>query len=425
MTPAKSDVNDFDIPVAEVFWPLLKPARYKVARGGRGSAKSHFFAGLAISTAAFQPKRFLCLREYQKSLHMSAKSLLELKIKTYGMERFFNVQEKRIRSHAGALFVFEGMQSHNAHSLMSFEDFDVAWFEQAEVASQRSLDILRPTLRKDDSELWFSWNPQDAGDPIQFLIDDPPPGTVSVEANWRTNPWFPNVLRLEMEYDRGRDIDKFNHIWEGGFRASSEARVFRNWIVEEFDVAEIDGLSGPYGGADWGFAVDPTVLIRVWVDQANRRLLVDYEVWAIGCKIVDTAELFDHVPGAREMRIRADSARPETIDHIRGEGFNIVAAHKGPGSVEEGVEFLKSYDIAVHPRCRHVIDELTHYSWEVDRLTGEPTNKMADKANHTIDALRYALENVRTRKAPWAPASTDEAEERKMPVDDFIPMGTA
>ena len=131
------------------------------------------------------------------------------------------------------------------------------------------------------------------------------------------------------------------------------------------------------------------------MDQPQRRLYVDYEVWAIGCRIADTADLFDHVPGARSMTIRADSARPETIDHVRREGFNIVSARKGPGSVEEGVEFLKAYDIIVHPRCRHVIDELTHYSWDTDRLTGEATNKLADKANHTIDALRYALENVR------------------------------
>ena len=137
------------------------------------------------------------------------------------------------------------------------------------------------------------------------------------------------------------------------------------------------------------------MLVRVWVDQSQRRLYVDYEAWAIGCKIVDTAELFDHVPDAREIKIRADSARPETIDHVRGEGFNITAARKGAGSVEEGVEFLKAYDIVVHPRCRHVIDELTHFSWETDKLTGEPTNKLADKANHTIDAIRYALENVR------------------------------
>jgi len=406
----------------------------KGAHGGRGAAKSHFFAGLAISIAAFQAKRFICLRQYQRSLAMSAKSLLEAKISAYGMGHLFDIQRERITSHAGSLFIFEGMQAHNAESIKSYEDFDFAWFEEAHRASQESLDILRPTLRKPDSEMWFNWNPDQATDPIQFLLDDPPPGAVTVEANHRDNPWFPDILMEEMKYDQRRDPDKYAHIWEGKFRQSSEARVFRNWVVEEFDAAEIAGLSGPYGGADWGFAVDPSVLVRVWVDQPGRRLLVDYEARAVGCKIVDTPELFDHVPDARKLRIRADSARPETIDYMRTEGFHIVAARKGPGSVEEGVEFLKAYDIVVHPRCRHVIDELTHYSWEVDRLTGEPTNRLADKANHTIDALRYALENVR-RAVAWGPALTpddharrvtpDGSAQREMPDDGFIPVGMA
>lgn len=345
--------------------------------------------------AAGNALRFMCLRQYQKSLAMSAKSLIEAKIAAYDMGHLFDIKHERITSRAGSLFVFEGMQAHNSETIKSYEDFDVAWFEEAHKASQESLDILRPTLRKPTSEMWFNWNPDLPTDPIQFLVDDPPPGTVTIEANHRDNPWFPEVLKAEMEYDQRRDPDKFHHIWEGGFKKSSAARVFSNWRVEEFDAAEIDGIAGPYGGADWGFSVDPTVLVKVWVDQPERRVYVDYEAWAIGCKIVDTAELFDHVPGVREMKIRADSARPETIDHVRGEGFKIVAARKGAGSVEEGVEFLKAYDIVVHPRCRHTIDELTHYSWETDRLTGEPTNKLADKANHTIDALRYALENVR------------------------------
>ena len=395
MSRAQRQPVEYEIPVAPVFWPLLAPARYKGAHGGRGAAKSHFFAGLAISIAAGQAKRFLCLRQYQKSLAMSAKSLLESKIAAYGMGHLFDIQRERITSHAGALFIFEGMQAHNAESIKSYEDFDVAWFEEAHKASEESLTILRPTLRKPDSEMWFNWNPDEPTDPIQFLVDDPPPGTITVEANHCDNPWFPDVLKGEMEYDLRRDPDKYAHVWEGKFRQSSQARVFGNWRVEEFDASEIDDLAGPYGGADWGFSIDPTVLVRVWVNQPQRRLYVDHETWAIGCKIVDTPELFNHVPGARGLKIRADSARPETIDHMRGEGFDIVSARKGPGSVEEGVEFLKAYDIIVHPRCRHVIDELTHYSWEVDRLTGEPTNKLADKANHTIDALRYALENVR------------------------------
>jgi len=137
------------------------------------------------------------------------------------------------------------------------------------------------------------------------------------------------------------------------------------------------------------------VLVRAWVQQPERRIHVDREAWAIGCAIADTPALFRQIPDAPGLRITADSARPETIDHMRRAGFDIRPARKGAGSVEDGIEFLKSYDIVVHPRCRHVVDELTHYSWETDKLTGETTNRLADRGNHTIDALRYALEGVR------------------------------
>lgn len=389
--PSKVRLN---VPVAEVFLPLLQHARYKAAHGGRGSAKSHHFAG-QIVIRMLGGARAICLREYQKSLAMSAKRLIEYKIEEFGLSKHFDVQDKRIKSAAGGLAIFEGMQAHNSDSIKSFEDFDIAWFTEARRASARSLEILRPTLRKPGSELWFDWNPEAPDDPIEFLRDDPPESAAIVEANWRDNPWFPAELEAERAYDQRRDPDKYAHIWEGHFRRSSEARVFRNWRIEEFDAAEIEGLAGPYGGADWGFAIDPSVLVRAWVDQDNRRIYVDHEAWAVGCPITETPKLFDKVPDARRIRITADSARPETIDHMRKAEFDIHSARKGAGSVEDGIEFLKGYDIFVHPRCRHVIDELTHYSWETDKLTGDPTRKLADANNHTIDALRYALENVR------------------------------
>jgi phage terminase large subunit len=123
------------------------------------------------------------------------------------------------------------MQNHTADSIKSLEGMDCAWVEEAQSLSQRSLDLLRPTVRKPDSELWFTWNPNQPTDPIEQLLrgDRPPPGAIVREVNYRDNPWFPAVLRGEMEYDRGRDPDKYTHIWLGGYVANSEARVFRNW----------------------------------------------------------------------------------------------------------------------------------------------------------------------------------------------------
>jgi phage terminase large subunit len=285
------------------------------------------------------------------------------------------------------------MQDHTSDSIKSLEGFGIAWFEEAQSASQRSLDLLRPTIRAPGSELWFSWNPNQATDPIDALLrgEKLPPSAVVVKANYKDNPWLPKELTDELEYDQRRDPDKFAHIWLGEYQRNSEARVFRNWRIEEFErpAGTVHRL-----GADWGFSVDPSVLVRC--DIAGNLLYVDYEAYQVGCEIVNLPELFMSVPEAEKWPIIADSARPETISHMQRNGFpRIQAAIKGAKSLEEGVEFLKSFDIVVHPRCKHLIDELTLYSYKTDPLTGLVLPILADKDNHLIDALRYACEGAR------------------------------
>ena len=147
-------------------------------------------------------------------------------------------------------------------------------------------------------------------------------------------------------------------------------------------------------GADWGFAIDPSVLIRCSLE--GNRLYVDYEAYMIGCEIVNLPDLFDRVPESRKWFIRADSARPETINYMQKHGYpKIQAAQKGKGSIEEGISFLQSFDIVVHPRCKHLIDELNSYSYKRDPLTDEILPIIEDKNNHVIDSLRYACEGIR------------------------------
>lgn len=387
-----------EIPTAKVFTPLLNPARYKGAHGGRGSGKSHFYADNWLDENVRNKLDFVCLREVQKDLKFSVKKLLEGKIEKYNAGSYFDVQDRQITSKHGGVTIFEGMQNHTADSIKSLEDFDRAWFEEAQRASQRSLDLLRPTLRKPGSEMWFGWNPENATDPIDVLLrgDDPPPDCVVVNANYSDNPWLPDVLKAELEYDRKRDPDKFAWVWMGDYQRSSNARVFKNWTVEEFD---IDPAAIIRQGADWGFSIDPTVLVQSYI--VGRKLYVPYEAYRVGCEIVDTPDLFMSLPDAEKWPLTADSARPETINHLRKHGFpKINAAVKGARSLEEGIEFLRSFDIVVHPRCKHTIDELTMYSYEVDDLTGNVLPKLADKNNNVIDALRYACEAVRRAKKP-------------------------
>lgn len=386
------------IETPRVFQPLLYPARYKGAYGGRGSGKSHFFAELLIERCVMRPTSAVCIREVQKSLDQSVKKLLEMKIESMGIGSMFDVKHDHIGTPHGGRLIFQGMQNHTAESIKSLEAYDVAWVEEAQSLSQRSLDLLRPTIRKDDSELWFSWNPELPTDPVDVLLrgEKPPPGAVVVECSYRDNPWLPDVLKDELEYDQRRDPDKFAHIWLGHYQRNSESRVFRNWTVEEFE--------RPPGtvfrlGADWGFAVDPSVLIRCSIE--GRRLYVDHEAYMIGCEIDQLPDLFDRVPESRKWFITADSSRPETVSYMRSHGFpKINSATKGAGSVEDGIEFLKSFDIVVHPRCQHTIDELTLYSYKTDPLTDQVLPVLEDKDNHVIDALRYACEGVRRATKP-------------------------
>lgn len=380
------------IETARAFQPLLKPARYKVGRGGRGSGKSHFFAELLIEECLMRPTSAVCIREVQKTLAHSSKRLLEQKIHAFGANEVFRVKESEIETPGGGVIIFNGMQNHNADSIKSLEGFRIAWVAEAQSISQRSLDLLRPTIRSPGSQLWFDYNPEQPDDPVDnlFMGGDPPPDSVVVTVNYWDNPRFPDELRAEMEYDRSRDHDKYQHIWCGGYNEKSQARVFKNWKVEEFDVPPDAQIRQ---GADWGFSIDPSVLVQCYV--VGRTLYIPYEAYQIGCEIDRLPDLFMTVPGAEKWTIVADSARPETINYMQRHGFpKVLPALKGARSVEEGVEFLKSFDIVVHPRCVHAIDELRRYSYKTDDL-GKPISVLEDKNNHVIDALRYANEAAR------------------------------
>jgi len=210
--------------------PLLYPARYKGAYGGRGGAKSHFFAEQLILRCLTRRTRAVCIREVQNSIRDSVRQLLIDKLAKLGVESEFEVVEHEIRAPHGGLIIFRGMQSYNAANIKSLEAYDIAWVEEAQTLSQHSLDLLRPTLRAEGSELWFSWNPRYKTDPVDaFFRKSPPPGAVSVRVNWEDNPWFPEVLRTEMEHDYQSDPDKAEHIWGGDYGAGQGA-ILAKWV---------------------------------------------------------------------------------------------------------------------------------------------------------------------------------------------------
>ena len=387
--------NELVVETAPVFKPLQRRTRYRGCSGGRGSGKSHFFAEDIILDMAQSHTRVVCAREILKSIGDSSKQLLEDKIRVLGLEKFFRVAEREIICpRTDSVAIFRGLQSHTASSIKSIEAYNRLWVDEAQSLSNHSLEITTPTFRANGSIMDFSWNPVDAKTPVErmFRENGSDPDFTWVHCNYHQNRWFPADLRRDMERDKRRDPDKYAHVWLGRYRTRSEARVFHNWSVEDFP--DPPPKTRFYFGADWGYSIDPTVLVRCWIN--GTKLMVDHEAYAVGCEIDNTPALFDKIPGARFWPCTADNARPETIAYMRRHGFpKIRESIKGKGSVEDGIEFLKSLDIVVHPRCKHTVDELATYAWKIDPRTDEILPVLGEKSNHVIDALRYALEGTR------------------------------
>lgn len=373
-----------------------RTARHIAAYGGRGGAKSHTFAEKLIQRGAAETLRIGCYREIQRSISASVKQLLDDKIEALGLSDGYRSTQYSIEHRVtGTEFLFAGLRT-NPESVKSTEGIDIAWVEEANTVSQRSIDLLIPTVRKPGSQIWWSWNRRFTTDPVDKMFlgpDGPPPRSRIIRVNWDDNPWFPDVLREEMEWCRQRDYDKYLHVWEGHPVRRSDKQVFTNWRIEDID-DQVPAGTVPRFGADWGFSVDPTVLIKCYA--WGRTLYFREEAYKVNCKIADTPKLFRTVSESERYPCRGDSSRPDIIAHMRDNGFpRLQPARKGAGSVEEGVTFMQSYDIVVHPSCRHTADELATYSYKVDPLTDEVLPELEDKDNHVIDAARYALEGYR------------------------------
>lgn len=376
-----------EIPAA--FRDLFTPARLKIYRGGRGKGASWSFARAALLRVAESGKRVLCAREYQASIADSVHRLLADQIELLGMGGIFKVTRSEIVCRNGGMFLFKGVRNNPAE-IKSLEGIDIAWLAEAERTRQESLDVLFPTIRKDGSEIWIDFNPDEEAAPVYQLSDNPPDNAIVRHVTYRDNPFFPQTLRAEMEYCRRTDPDKYQWIWEGKPRKISQALVFGGkYRVEEFD-HPADDIDRYYLGADWGFAEDPTVMVRSYI--IDRTLYVDHEAYGVGVELDELPALFRSVPQSDRWPCPADSARPETISYLQRHGFpKVRAVRKGAGSVEDGISQLKAFEeIVIHPRCRHTIAEFGSYSYKVDRLTGDVLPILVDKDNHCCDALRYA-----------------------------------
>jgi len=326
--------------------PLLAPARYKGAWGGRGSGKSHFFADLMIARCVATKTDAVCIREIQKSLKQSAKKLLESKIEALDVQHLFESTESEIRGSNGSLIIFQGMQDHTAESIKSLEDFDIAWVEEAQTLSATSLTMLRPTIRAPGSELWFSWNPRRKTDPVDALLrgPTPPTGTVVVQANWQHNPWFPAELEQERQDDKRDRPDQYDHIWEGDYVKVFEGAYYASSLTD----AKREGRIG-------AVPRDPNLQVRTFWDLGRRDHTAIWVAQFNGRKI----DVIDYIEGSgqgpsfyfEELRSRGyrgcmvylphDGSRvgPENSsgrsyeDQARDAGFDVqVIRNQGPSA---------------------------------------------------------------------------------------------
>ena len=388
-----------EIAFAPKFQALFKPYRYKSFRGGRGSGKSMSIARALIIKAYQEQLRILCCREVQNTIRDSVHKLLSDQIDELGLNGFFQITQNTIRGINGTEFIFKGLRA-DPQGIKSTEGIDVAWVEEAQTVSEDSWSILIPTIRKEGSEIWLTWNPLEENSPTyQRFIENPPPDCISVEVNYYDNPYFPDVLRQEMEWLKQKDFAAYEHVWLGKPLTITDAVIFKgHYTVEAFPDDLWKKADRLFYGADFGFANDPSTLVRCFIH--DRKLYIDHEAYGVGIEINELPAFYDSVPDSRKWQIWGDSARPETISYLKKQaGFRIDSADKWQGSIEDGIAYLKSFNqIVIHSRCRHMAEEARLYRYKTDKQTNEILPVIEDSNNHLWDAVRYSLNGYIRRK---------------------------
>lgn len=378
-----------------------KPARYRVAYGGRGAGRSWSFARALLVKALERKHRILCAREFQNSISDSIHTLLCDQIELLGLHSFFEVQATAIYGRNRSEFGYSGIRN-NVSRIKSWEGATICFIEEGASITTNSWETLIPTIRRPGSEIWCAFNPDLESDPtFQRFIIDAPDTAIVLKTTHADNPMLPAPLQAEMEYLRRVDPDAYAHVWEGECRRSSDAQIFRNkYTVETFEPA--DGWDGPYHGLDLGFAADPSVLTKCWVHE--NKLYIEREAWGLHVDIDKLPALLDQVPNSRKYTIRCDNSRPETVSYLKAHGFpNTTSVEKWTGSVEDGVSRMRAFEkIILHPRCEHTADEIRLYSYKTDRLSGDVLPDIVDKSNHCIDSIRYAIAPLIKHGGPMA-----------------------
>ncbi len=399
-------MNSLDIKTAKVFEPLLRPARYKGAHGGRGSGKSHFFGELLVEECLAERSTLaVCIREVQKTLAQSSKRLIEAKIREMGVGSEFRVFHDKIETPGDGVIIFQGMQDHTAESIKSLEGFRIADVEEAQTLSQRSLSLLRPTIRAPGSQIWFRWNPRRKSDAVdEFLRGKKPDNAVVVEANWRDNPFWSKELEDERLLDLSRYPDRYEHIWEGEYARAFEGAYFSAGLSEAKAQQRIGRVSA-----------DPLLPHRAYFDIGGSGANADaMAIWIVQF-VAQEIRVLDYIEGVgqvlayyvNELRSRKyekatcflphDGVNENNVtgkryeDHLRDAGFAVeVVKNQGKGAAAMRIEAVRR----ILPRCwfneattESGRDALGYYHERKDEARNVGLGPEHDWSSHGADAF--------------------------------------
>lgn len=400
--------------ITEKLSPLFQPKRYKVLFGGRGGGKSWAVAGALLTMAANRRLRVLCAREIQKSMRDSVHRLLKDQVTKLELESFYMVFDNEIRGKNGSLFVFTGLQAHTVDSIKSFEGVDIVWVEEAHSVSKRSWDVLIPTIRKPNSEIWLTLNPDmNTDETYQRFIATPSDDTFLCEINWRDNPWFPDVLNEErLKAKRIMNQEDYEHIWEGKPRTVADGAIYQHELINLYRENRVTNV--PYDpelpvhtvwDLGWNDAMTIGLVqkgaqdIRIigYIESSHRTL--DWYVKQL--------EKFDYRWGTdylpHDGRTRNFQTGKSTEEMLRSLGRRSVMVQSAT-SVEEGIKAARM----LFPKCyfdkdntARLLECLKRYRRDVHTKTGEPMKPLHDEFSHGADMFRYLAQAAPNMQSVW------------------------
>lgn len=389
---------------------FAKPAKFRVFKGGRGGGKTQALA-LRSALRVYQLSEmgvsgvFLAAREYFENIKNSSMKEIKEAIQSVDwLNDYFDIGEEYIRTKNRRIeYDFRGLR-YNIDSLKGLARIVGVWIDEAENVSERAYAKLIPTVRSEGegwrAEIWLSYNPESPESAThRRFLENTPKSCIVTEINYYDNPYFPDILEEERLEDLKNRPETYDHVWLGKFLTLTDAQILNGkYTIQDFEPDH--EWDGPYQGGDFGFSKDPAAAVRCWIghdpygDLGDNCLWVEYEAGKIGLELDQYADhTTSEIPDFEKHITRWDSAQPGMISHIRTHGLpRSVPCEKWAGSVEDGIEYLKSFDkIIIHSRCVQTAREARLYSYKVDRLSGDIMAVVVDKHNHWIDALRYAL----------------------------------